>query len=332
MQPPDKPNGSESSMNAPAGDNSAQLQQALAAAAASNPQFAQMSAMFGHQQPSNVPLLVGATPLQQQLSALSGYGNAPAGQQPSAAAAFGMGSAPQPSFDNNSGGAPQDAMQQLFGANPGQAASVLQNSQFGGINLQQLQQLQFAQQLFAANNGLNPLGNLNGMPNLGGLGAGAGAFMNPQFAALAGAGGLQSALASNQTAQAAPSTATIAEQLGGGQQGGGAAPAAPKQDAMSPPASRVASKPSEFEWAEPFAGKGKKEPPFPLKLQQILSNPEFQEFICWNPHGRSWRILKPALFEQVVIPLYFRHAKYASFMRQVNGWGFKRIVSLLQIQ
>jgi len=22
----------------------------------------------------------------------------------------------------------------------------------------------------------------------------------------------------------------------------------------------------------------------------------------------------------------FRHAKYASFMRQVNGWGFKRIV------
>jgi hypothetical protein len=33
------------------------------------------------------------------------------------------------------------------------------------------------------------------------------------------------------------------------------------------------------------------------------------------------------VFEQVVIPLYFRHAKYASFMRQVNGWGFKRIVS-----
>jgi hypothetical protein len=72
---------------------------------------------------------------------------------------------------------------------------------------------------------------------------------------------------------------------------------------------------------------GKKEPPFPLKLHQILSNPEFQECICWNPHGQSWRILKPPVFEQVVIPLYFRHAKYASFMRQVNGWGFKRIVS-----
>ena len=63
---------------------------------------------------------------------------------------------------------------------------------------------------------------------------------------------------------------------------------------------------TEVEWAEPFAGKGKKEPPFPLKLHQILSNPEFAECICWNSHGRSWRILKPPVFEQIVIPLYFR--------------------------
>jgi hypothetical protein len=63
---------------------------------------------------------------------------------------------------------------------------------------------------------------------------------------------------------------------------------------------------NEVEWAEPFAGKGKKEPPFPLKLHQILSNPEFSECISWNSHGRSWRILKPPVFEQVVIPLYFR--------------------------
>jgi hypothetical protein len=45
----------------------------------------------------------------------------------------------------------------------------------------------------------------------------------------------------------------------------------------------------ELEWAEPFAGKGKKEPPFPLKLHQILGNPEFSECISWNSHGRSWR-------------------------------------------
>ena len=73
------------------------------------------------------------------------------------------------------------------------------------------------------------------------------------------------------------------------------------------------------------AGQSSKEPAFPVKLHRILSNPEFRHVITWLPHGRSWRVIKPKAFEEKVIPLYFRHAKYASFMRQVNGWGFKRM-------
>jgi len=61
-----------------------------------------------------------------------------------------------------------------------------------------------------------------------------------------------------------------------------------------------------------------KEPPFPVKLHRILTNPEYSDVISWLPHGRSWRVLKPKAFEEKVIPLYFRHAKYASFMRQVS--------------
>ena len=61
-----------------------------------------------------------------------------------------------------------------------------------------------------------------------------------------------------------------------------------------------------------------KEPPFPVKLHRILSNPEYNDIVSWLPHGRSWRVLKPKAFEEKVIPLYFRHAKYASFMRQVS--------------
>jgi len=68
-----------------------------------------------------------------------------------------------------------------------------------------------------------------------------------------------------------------------------------------------------------------KEPPFPVKLHRILSKAEHNDVISWLPHGRSWRVLKPKAFEEKVIPMYFRHAKYASFMRQVNGWGFKRM-------
>lgn len=85
--------------------------------------------------------------------------------------------------------------------------------------------------------------------------------------------------------------------------------------------SKVANEHDEFGKEEPPG----KEPPFPVKLHRILSNPEYSDMISWLPHGRSWRVLKPKAFEEKVIPLYFRHAKYASFMRQVNGWGFKRM-------
>jgi hypothetical protein len=57
----------------------------------------------------------------------------------------------------------------------------------------------------------------------------------------------------------------------------------------------------------------------------ILSNPEYQDIISWLPHGRSWRILQQKAFEERVIPFYFRHGRYSSFARQVNGWGFRRI-------
>lgn len=71
----------------------------------------------------------------------------------------------------------------------------------------------------------------------------------------------------------------------------------------------------------------KVEPTFPVKLHMILSNPKHEDIIRWLPHGRSWCILDQKALEENVIPLYFRHVKYSSFARQVNGWGFKRIVS-----
>ena len=70
-----------------------------------------------------------------------------------------------------------------------------------------------------------------------------------------------------------------------------------------------------------------KEHSFPTKLFQILEDPENQEYISWLPHGKAWKIHKQHEFEEKVIPLYFRHAKLASFMRQVNGWGFRRTPS-----
>ena len=66
---------------------------------------------------------------------------------------------------------------------------------------------------------------------------------------------------------------------------------------------------------------------FPVKLYSILAQKEFSDIITWMPHGRSWKVLKPNLFESLVMPLFFEYSNYHSFNRLVNAWSFRRISS-----
>lgn len=66
-------------------------------------------------------------------------------------------------------------------------------------------------------------------------------------------------------------------------------------------------------------------PNFPAKMHAILSRADLADVVAWMPHGRSWRVLKPREFETRVIPTYFEHSKFSSFIRQANGWGFRRV-------
>mmetsp|Transcript_26440 Transcript_26440/g.37281 ORF Transcript_26440/g.37281 Transcript_26440/m.37281 type:complete len:424 (+) Transcript_26440:143-1414(+) len=66
-------------------------------------------------------------------------------------------------------------------------------------------------------------------------------------------------------------------------------------------------------------------PNFPAKMHAILCRPDLADVVAWMPHGRSWRVLKPREFEIRVIPTYFEHSKFSSFIRQANGWGFRRV-------
>ena len=58
---------------------------------------------------------------------------------------------------------------------------------------------------------------------------------------------------------------------------------------------------------------------FPVKLYAILAQKEFHDIITWMPHGRSWKVLKPNLFESLVMPLFFEYSNYHSFNRLVNA-------------
>ena len=68
-------------------------------------------------------------------------------------------------------------------------------------------------------------------------------------------------------------------------------------------------------------------PNFVAKMHAILSRADLVDIIGWLPHGRSWMILNPKKFEKEVLPVYFDHRKISSFIRQANGWGFRRITS-----
>eukprot|EP00571_Detonula_confervacea_P013613 CAMPEP_0172310812 /NCGR_PEP_ID=MMETSP1058-20130122/12699_1 /TAXON_ID=83371 /ORGANISM="Detonula confervacea, Strain CCMP 353" /LENGTH=514 /DNA_ID=CAMNT_0013023755 /DNA_START=97 /DNA_END=1641 /DNA_ORIENTATION=+ len=63
----------------------------------------------------------------------------------------------------------------------------------------------------------------------------------------------------------------------------------------------------------------------PARLASMLSDHDMSGVIIWLPHGRSWRVLNRDLFADHALPRYFGHKNYASFVRIVNAWGFRRI-------
>ena len=70
----------------------------------------------------------------------------------------------------------------------------------------------------------------------------------------------------------------------------------------------------------------KREPTFPMKPHSLLSDPDAEGVVVWLPHGRAWKIINQDKFESGLLGKYFEHGNMSSFMRQVNGWDFRRVV------
>ena len=67
---------------------------------------------------------------------------------------------------------------------------------------------------------------------------------------------------------------------------------------------------------------------FPMKLHDLLDSASTSERACitWMPCGTMWKVLDTEELEKNMLSKYFRHSKYTSFNRQVNLWGFTRII------
>ncbi len=63
---------------------------------------------------------------------------------------------------------------------------------------------------------------------------------------------------------------------------------------------------------------------FPALLHSILSDEQYSHMIAWMPHGRAWKVQDKELLMREAVPSFFGQSKYASFLRQLNMWGFKR--------
>jgi hypothetical protein len=67
---------------------------------------------------------------------------------------------------------------------------------------------------------------------------------------------------------------------------------------------------------------------FPRKLHALLEEAEekgFQDLICWQSGGKSFKVLNPGHFAKTILPKYFKQTKFKSFQRQLNIYGFQRI-------
>lgn len=56
---------------------------------------------------------------------------------------------------------------------------------------------------------------------------------------------------------------------------------------------------------------------FLMKLYQILESPELSGIIEWGDNGKYFKVKNITEFTEKVLPKYFKHNNFASFVRQV---------------
>lgn len=75
----------------------------------------------------------------------------------------------------------------------------------------------------------------------------------------------------------------------------------------------------------PRTGKRGAPQAFAHKLYEILEDVD-DLVIAWNPAGKSFTIHDMDRFVEEVLHKYFRHRKYSSFQRQLNLYGFRKVI------
>ncbi|KAE8602321.1 hypothetical protein XENTR_v10013946 [Xenopus tropicalis] len=68
-------------------------------------------------------------------------------------------------------------------------------------------------------------------------------------------------------------------------------------------------------------------PKFLTKIWALVEDPINKDYITWSQDGNSFIVVDEECFAKDILPKHFKHSNMASFVRQLNWYGFHKVVN-----